>query len=356
MGIKVLSEDREFLAEIDVFYSLIWVERFYEAGDFTLELQTNCPQAVYIQPKRYFVIPESKYAMRIIDMERIADDEVGEKLIITGSSCEDILSIRSVPTLTTINGSVHDAVVSLVLDHMISPEGINRFVSDWFVEISSDINALYPTTVDQKEPDTVYNIVKSLCKDVNLGFRVVLDDSRNFIFSVYAGVDRSKQQNTKPYVVFSDNFDNVIDTSYYWSVSGVRNVAVVITNDDVESLQQVVVFLGDEPSDMDRLEVIVDARDLQRSVGDGQPDLDDDEMLAVIIQRGVTDLAGRNPIHIYDGQVNLAKPFLFDRDFFMGDVVQRVFGDVSAPARIVEIIRSFTPEGNTIFASFDFDV
>lgn len=61
----------------------------------------------------------------------------------------------------------------------------------------------------------------------NVGFRIKLSDDNKFVFKLYAGADRSYDQFTNPYVIFSPKFENVINTNYLESKKTLKTVTLV---------------------------------------------------------------------------------------------------------------------------------
>ena len=90
----------------------------------------------------------------------------------------------------------------------------SRKVEGLIFEASTD-PAITGLTVDaQFTGDNLYDAIRKLCDSKNVGFRIKLSDDNKFVFKLYAGADRSYDQFTNPYVIFSPKFENVINTNY----------------------------------------------------------------------------------------------------------------------------------------------
>ena len=75
--------------------------------------------------------------------------------------------------------------------------------------------------------DNLLEVVQELCKTYGYGFKITMNDSGLLEFVLYKGVDRSYKQNENPYIVFSSEFDNLINTEYEYDKTNHRNVALI---------------------------------------------------------------------------------------------------------------------------------
>ena len=51
--------------------------------------------------------------------------------------------------------------------------------------------------------------------------------NKKFVFELYQGIDRSFAQNTVPFVVFSQDFENLVTSTYQENGANVKNVLQV---------------------------------------------------------------------------------------------------------------------------------
>lgn len=92
---------------------------------------------------------------------------------------------------------------------IISPSIADRKISNFVFVPSTDPKITSLKIDNQYTGDCLYDVIKGLCEENNIGFKIVLTDENKFAFSLYAGVDRSYEQTENPYVVFSPNFENI---------------------------------------------------------------------------------------------------------------------------------------------------
>ncbi len=62
--------------------------------------------------------------------------------------------------------------------------------------------------------DNLYDIVYVLCEDARIGFKILPAGAGGFSFQLYSGQDRSYSQNINPPVVFSSQFENLLESNY----------------------------------------------------------------------------------------------------------------------------------------------
>jgi hypothetical protein len=137
---------------------------------------------------------------------------------------------------------------------------------------------------------------------------------------------------------------------------------VVISDDDV--YKRVFVWEGGssetpkgiEPEGLNRFEGRLETSIDRDSDGDDIDDLTDEEVLAIIEERGETVIKNNNPIAIFDGDVDARGQFVIEEDFFLGDIVQVNAHGNDGRARVIEVVKSYSVEGEKIYIAFDFEV
>lgn len=351
----ILDSTFEKVYELDIYNSLVWVERYQDRGEFELELPIEELHNPYISEGNFIIKESSDRAMMIDDINPVVEED-GSKLLISGYSVETVLDSRTITELLNISGSLQTSVLTLLDDNFISPTITARTLSNFNTITSTDPTITALTTTDQFDGKTVLEIIRHICDGFGLGFRVVLDTATMvFKFSLYNGVDRSYAQSTNPYVIFSREYDNLIEGSYNVINRGFKNVALVVTDDTVLALQRVLIWDGTAPSGWNRREMVVDARDLSRYV-DESTQLTDQEFLDVVTQKGLTAIRERSVVELFEAEIDLFRNFNYGEDFYLGDILQCNFEGAQFATRLVEVINTTSPDGNQITAAFDFDI
>lgn len=225
--ILVLNPNLETIKNIDTLKSLIWTDRYYGAGDFEIYTPVNLELMSFLQQDYYLWHKGSEHLMMIESIEIKCDLEEGDHLIVTGRSLEFILDRRIVWEQTILTGNFQDAIQTLLNENVISPAIEDRKISNFIFEPSTDPNILSLTVDAQIERGTnLYEAILALCFERGVGFKITPSDDK-FIFKLYKGQDRSYDQFDNPYVVFSSNFENLINSNYIETKTNLKTVTLV---------------------------------------------------------------------------------------------------------------------------------
>ena len=258
MNLFVLDKELDVIAIVDTYTSFIWTDRYQEAGDFELCMPMDQILLSYIKRDHYLWRNDSEHVMIIESIKIESDSEDGDRAIITGRSLESILDRRVIWGLKNLSGDFQDAVKTLLEECIISPSKPERKIDNFKFEATDDTRITDLSIDTQYTGDNLYEVICALCKERNIGFKVTLED-KQFVFSLYSGDDRSYDQFQNPYVVFSSNFDNIIDSTYQESSEGLKNVTLV--GGEGEGTERRYKAVGNTAG-LSRRELFTDARDI----------------------------------------------------------------------------------------------
>ena len=348
MELLVLNTDFESVAVIDTYESMIWTDRYDAYGDFEIYFAMDESLLQYLKEDYYLWLKDSEHCMIIENIKINADTEEGNHLVVTGRSLESILERRIIWGQRIFTGNLQAAVQAMLNENIISPSIADRKIANFIFVASTDPKVTGLKIDNQYTGDDLYTIIKGLCEENNLGFKIVLTDDNKFAFSLYAGVDRSYDQTENPYVVFSPNFENIINSNYYSSKASFRNVTLVAGEGEGASRRTTVVGSG---SGLDRRELFTDARDISSDTENGT--LTDAEYLTQLKTKGEKNLADHTVTTAFEGEVEVTRLFKYGEDFFIGDIVQiaNEYGNEGS-AYISELIISNSEEGLSIYPTF----
>lgn len=351
MEFLVLDKSFRTVAVIDSFESLIWTDRYSKCGDFEIYTSYTQENMENLKTDFYIWTDSSEHQMIIENRKITSDIELGSHLTITGRSLESVLDRRIVWTQTILNGSLEEQVKKLLNENVISPSDQKRKIEN-FVFGNSDDSYIESLSIRmQFTGDSVYDAVRKICDSVDIGFKVSLNQNNQFEFKLYSGKDRSYGQNKNMFVVFSPNFDNIIDTNYYESKKNLKNVSLV--GGEGEGADRRTVVVGDEDlTGLDRREIYTDARDLSSETQDGT--MTSSQYDYLLRQRGYEDLTENKIIQTFDGQVEATNLYRYGEDFFMGDIteLENEFG-MTSRIRVVEYIICEDQNGKTEYPTFE---
>lgn len=348
MDILVLDTNFESVTVVDTFKEAIWTDRYNAYGDFEIELSADTKLLEFLKEDYYLWLNESDHSMIIEDIDIDSDAEDGNHFIITGRSLESILERRIVWGQKILTGNLQTAVQTLLNESFISPSIADRKVDNFIFEASTDPKITNLTIDAQYFGEDLYSVIKGLCEENQIGFKIVLNDSNQFVFSLYAGTDRSYDQTENPYVVFSPNFENIINSNYYTSKANLKNVTLVAGEGEGSARKTATVGSA---SGLDRRELFTDARDISSETEDGE--LSTSQYTSQLQTRGNENLAEHKAKTAFEGEVEATQLYTYGKDFFIGDIVQitNEYGH-EGTVYISEVVTSQSNQGLSIYPTF----
>lgn len=350
MDLIVLDTGFKAIDVMDVYESLIWTDRYYKYGDFELYIPMRNNILDTIKQDYYLQCAESEHTMIVDKLLIKSDAENGNRLTVTGRSLESILDRRIVWGQKMISGNLQNGIRTLLNENIISPSDSKRKISNFIFEASTDTAITSLTIEAQYTGDNLYEVISNLCCERGIGFKVTLNEKMQFVFKLYSGMDRSYKQNVNSYVVFSPNFENILNSNYIESKSALKNVTLI--GGEGEGAERKYTSVGNT-SGLERREMFTDARDISSDIGDGKI-LTNEEYIAQLQQRGKEKLAENTAVTSFEGQVETTTMFKYGEDFFNGDVVQiaNEYGHETT-VRIVEIVMSDDSSGSSVYPTFE---
>ena len=354
MIIHVLDTSLEVIGIIEDYYSLVWAERYYVCGDFELELPITYNNSPLIQFGNFLHIDNSDMIMIIQDIKS-STGESNTNIVVKGDSAESILKRRVLLNPVNIFGDAEEEMYAIIFDNITSPMNFKRRIE--LFKFTLPTPTLLGTIDEQFDIQTVYDVITTICKSVGYGFRLVREfqvvDYR-LAFTIYEGKNRSFWQSENTAVIFSDNFDNVISSSFYLSEKGKVNLVSVTTDDEIFPITEVVAYYETEnPEELDRFEDFL-ITSINRDLGDGEDPLTDTEVLSIIRTRGRAIISDKKTVGILEGDFDIFGNFKYGVDFFMGDIVQCHIEGKYESARIIEMVQSYSTEGEKFYVAMDF--
>lgn len=352
MDIYVLNQSFQAVGIIDDYASMIWTIRYFLNGDF--ELYTPATKIdIDILKENYYLCRAKdisyeeeeiryKHVMIIEKIQIKTDVENGNFLTVTGRCLKSILKRRIIWQQTNLNGKVEQGIRQLITENIISPTVAARKIENF--TLAAPLN-LADKMKRQFTGDNLGETIESLCTTYGYGYDVDIVGNA-FEFYIYIGTDRSYNQTATPYVVFSNQFENLISTEYSYDISGYKNVALVAG--EGEGLNRKTQTVGNADG-LVRYEKYVDARDI--STNDGE--YTETEYNNMLADKGVESLSESPIVENFEGEVETTLTYELGKDYFLGDIVQvRNEYGIEASPRILEIIESDGKEGHSVIPTF----
>lgn len=348
LDIYVLDRSFAFVGIVDDYMSVIWTTRYFTPGDFELYLPASRKNLSLLKKDYYLCrvedIDGERYRnVMIIENIRLRTDiEDGNDMTVSGKCLKSLLSRRVIWNQTNIYGSLEAGIRKIITENMISPEISERRIANFSL---GSVKGFTERVDIQVTGGEVSAFLKDVCIAYGFGWDVYIENG-NFVFDLYKGTDRSYRQNEVPYVIFSPEYDNLLESEYAYAKEKYKNVALVAG--EGEGSGRIKATVG-EASGLERYEMFVDARDISSNNGE----ITQEQYALLLSERGREKLSGYMETENFEGQIETQSGFLLNRDYFLGDIVEVVneYGIETTP-RIIEIIDCDDNTGRTVIPAF----
>lgn len=338
---------------VDLFDSFIWTERYSTVGEFELYLPTNAPGLSFIVPDNFVNLKQSTRTMVIESLYLNTDVEAGNQYVVKGRSLESILDRRVIRAQTILNGNLQSGIQTLLDQNAISPTDTNRKITRLTFEASTDPLITALTFDDQFHGQTLLDAITYICRSAGIGFKITLNASGNFVFKLYAGVDRSYGTTGPSIILFSPKMDNLTSSQYFFSRKEHKTTTLVGGEGYGYSRKLLDVnSSGGALTELDRREGFEDASSISSTYSGGTLSLADYNLL--LTHRGEAYLAAHHDFEGFDGQVDPNMNYVYDTDYRLGDLVQleNEYG-LSGVTKVKEYIFSEDKAGEKMFPTFE---
>lgn len=313
MELYIFDKDLNYIDHIDTFSSLIWIRRFHTAGSFEL----HCPATSYninTLIRNNLVWKQDSKEVGIIEYRNLSMDMKGrETLKVMGRFFTSVLDRRIFYTTEQYTNKQ----VEVIMRSMVDRNCINTDARRKLPITLGSLNN-FPERIDyQKSYGNLLEELSILSQTTGIGFFIRTDlEQKKHYFETYKGIDRSIAQSTNSHVIFSRDYDNLFNQEYIDDVNNLRTTALVAG--EGEGADRVLVEVEGNYSGLDRYELFVDARDLQREVDDII--LPDEEYRNLLTQRGLEKLSEYKDIQTFEGRI-VTNNYKYKEDFDLGDIV-----------------------------------
>lgn len=326
----------ERLCDVDDYISFIWSRRYYDVGDFELTISAASRNRQHMMQGNY-VIRDGLAECGIIEQIEITVDlNNQEVMVVSGRFLSSILGRRIIAQQTQVSGTIESCVKALVNQNAISPQNSARKLPN----LTYGAWSIPATTMEQQfTGKNLLEVIEDLCKTYEIGFRIDLTSTNGFSLVLYSGIDRSYDQTANPYIIFSNDYENLASSDYSENYQSI--VTDVLVAGEGEGLSRKTVWASSgNARGLARRELFVDARNA--STNDGE--ISDSVYYAQLKEEGLESIAGVT--QAFAGEVYLTN-FDLGTDFDVGDIVviENAKWGISANARLIEVIESVSEAG-----------
>lgn len=384
MEFLVLDQDFNVTGIVDSYESIIWTERFDEAGEF--ELYTPVTSRLLSMmvldnylfcDKFYDKKTDSSTLMIIQDIVIESDLDNGTMLKVTGKDLKDILTRRIVwgiksfeKTKDDVETKINTVIETLVNENMLAPadwsktyqvgdegeitvsvSGAARKLENFELEIESFD---WPTITEdvQYNGETLYDVISTAAQNYGFGFDVRYNyTTSKFKISILTGRDCTYEQTDNPILIFSPNFENLKNSNYLNSTAAYKNAALVIGEGDEYNVMYNVI--GSDKEGMDRREIAITPSDVSRTEEDGT-EYGNSTYLGMLVDKANEEMnKSYKVVEKYDGEAEETYGYEYRNNYQLGDICEIVneWG-ISSQVTISEVVLSISTSGITIIPTF----
>ena len=339
-----------------------YVDEFCGVGSFSLKVPTTEESLKYLDKNHFILFDEG--IMGIIRYRKKATGSEST-VEIKGYLISKMLEYRSFLKTKSFKGTVSSIARDMVDFFFINNEDYRRRIP--LIKLSSDPQYFpdSPQSSIQSTGKTVRYVIESLLDSFGYGYSLVPVISNaevdseytvnlsEFTFRVHKPTDRTigNTEGNTP-VEFSVRMNNLEGSTYIEDDTDYCSTAVVAG--EGEGSARTIVEVGDtESSGWDRIELYVDARDLQSVTEDTV--LSEEEYTEVLSNRGYSHLEDHTSLYSFNGTViDGASSYVYGRDFFNGDYVSVVDEELGiiASVQISSVTKSMTESGEKLDITF----
>lgn len=316
---------------LDVFESLTVNWRYYTYSQFSLKILLEDVQKIIfnnseeIQRRKdiLFSLFISDNILNINDVyfyidRVVCDDSTKGEVVISGKSLRAKSLKRIVYRIYHQTKKPEQIIYDHLNNEVVNPSQASRKIQ--YLSIATPAS-LSTTNVDyQNSYGVVSDEIDTLCSTYDIGIKETATNLKtpNNKLEIVKGRDLSDV------VEFNVDFDNLLSESYESSNFDVATMAWVFG--EGEGTARMNVKLNDNLAGLERDEIYVDARDVQKQTQDGNGKditLTDAQYKAALTSRGVEKLSEQVEVLTLNGDIDLESDlFVYGKDYQLGDRVR----------------------------------
>jgi hypothetical protein len=343
-----IIEGVNIIGAVDYFLSCIWAVQFFGMSEF--ELTVPCTEENLNLLKKGRILARNTdrsgtlfdNCMIIRKVSLTYDSEHGYLLKVSGTGLKGLLSQR----IIWDQYSITDTAVQVVVREMVLQNAVRndeRGISNLTIDYTGDVATEEASF--QLHGENLAKWIEAVATQYGFGWDIVLDDGQ-YVFKLYAGTDRTRNQGDVPPVVFSENMDNLIDCEFTVDYETFKNAAQI--GGEGEGTAQTTASIGTS-EDMERFEAYIDGS----AVSSNGSIISAADYEAMLQQYGEEQIAELKKTVSFSATVDTEAPYKVNEDFFIGDIVEVAAGfGINATARLIEIIFSEDQNGTQAVGNF----
>ena len=351
MELYIFDRELNFKGIIEDYFSFRWIRRYSKCGGFELHCNLSMENLELLK-KGNIVWKKGDMEAGYIQYRNLQQDETGKEiLVVRDKFLTGYLDKRIVWDRKNISSTPEMAIREVVNHNCINPLKTDRKLPLFELGELKD----YPGSLDmQVSYKNVLETVEGIAETSDLGIRNLFDyKNKRLVFDIYKGIDRTAGQSVNAPAIFSEEFENILEQEYTDSDIEYRNTALSAGEGEAQERERVFIEAG---QGLDRMEIYVDARDLQstKTVNNEEVNIPVVEYRKLLEDRGISKLSEHKKIETFDSKINLKSNLEYKKDFDLGDIVtctSKKWG-VTIDTKITEIEEIYEEQGLSINVVF----
>lgn len=326
MDLLIFNRGLDYLGIIDTFSSLRWVRRYNKSGEFEL----HCPLAQHsleLLKRENIIYKKEDNEAGYIETRQLGLNSNGEETLqIRGKFLTNYLDRRIIWDMENLNTTNEKAMRYLVDKNCINTRTERRIP---FLDLDRE-KYLIGDIQKQVSYKNLLEELENISNTSDLGYRVNFQyKSKKLLFEVYKGLDRTAEQKINVPAIFSKEYENILEQSYFDSINNYKNTCLIAGAGEGKDRKLTSI---EEGKVLDRYELYVDARDIANTKQVEKLDnegnktteevpIPDSDYYPMLIQRGNEKLAECQQIQTFDSKINIRSNLRYKEDFNLGDLV-----------------------------------
>ena len=331
MVLNVLDENRDLIDIVDYAIEILWTKKYYDVGGCVFRIPASDEAIKLFVYDGSYISRDDDDMICMITKINLAQniDSGADELTITCLSINHLLTQRQVWEQLNLNYTA-DICMRFIVDRNFITTTDERKIT--YIKLGALTN-FGPTILKQlTEESNVLLAVQEIALAYGIGFKFVMDENKNFVFTLYKGTDRSINQTDVDPVEFSPDLHNLQSFTFELDKSNEKNVAIVVGEGEGVNRKKVTVGTA---TGIKRKELFVDGS--SSSSNDGEV-VDYNTML---VETGKDILSEHATTNYFTFEVD-ANSYVYKEDFELGDTITiRADYGLSLNAKIVEVIETW---------------
>lgn len=330
MNIYALGESFETLNVGLNFLNLQWNRRYYECGDFTIQVQA----ADFDEKWAYIGTPERPELGRV---QRMQTDTKTDTVLLSGFFAESFLDDKVCYPRFVMTGNIEEVCHRIFRKYAAG-------IPVWEGEPNSPLlgDGYSADFTDDRLGKKLYSMLAT--RELSQRVRYEYESNR-LEWEVWAGTDRTQAQDVNPFYTFSSAFGNIKNAEVTTDDSAYRNYAIIPANADDAGIEQTVAYV-DWSGGGYRREMVLNKRSSRPEKGQTEA-----QFVAALESEGAEKLLDYQKIEELDVDA-IGTGYMTNWD--LGDRVDVLIDrpSMAVESRIVEVMEVFKPGVHTVTVGF----